>query len=71
MRCAPGAIEIERTRLERQDYAAELGAITPLGRVGTPDDIANVVVFLASPEARFITGQTISVDGGLFTQPPR
>src|SRR5689334_21353057 len=68
---APGAIEIERTRLERKDYAGEMAAVTPLGRVGTPDDIASVVVFLASPEARFITGQTIGVDGGLFTQPPQ
>ena len=68
---APGAIEIERTRMELKDYAGQMAAITPLGRVGTPDDIANVVVFLASPEARFITGQTIGVDGGLFTQPPK
>jgi len=36
----------------------------PLGRVGTPDDIANTVLFLASDRANFITGQTISVDGG-------
>jgi NAD(P)-dependent dehydrogenase (short-subunit alcohol dehydrogenase family) len=67
---APGAVEIERTRLERRDYAADMAAMTPLGRVGTPEDIANAVVFLAGPAARFITGQTIGVDGGLFTQPP-
>jgi 2-hydroxycyclohexanecarboxyl-CoA dehydrogenase len=36
----------------------------PLGRLGTPDDIANAVLFLASDRANFITGQTISVDGG-------
>jgi 3-oxoacyl-[acyl-carrier protein] reductase len=36
----------------------------PLGRVGTADDIANAVLFLASDRASFITGQTISVDGG-------
>jgi NAD(P)-dependent dehydrogenase (short-subunit alcohol dehydrogenase family) len=36
----------------------------PLGRLGTPDDIANAVLFLASDRASFITGQTISVDGG-------
>ncbi len=38
---------------------------TPLGRLGTPEDVADVVVFLASDSARFITGQTIFVDGGL------
>ena len=67
---APGAIEIERTRLEDPDYAATWGKITPLGRVGTPADVGTVVVFLASNEASFISGQTIWVDGGLFTQAP-
>jgi 2-hydroxycyclohexanecarboxyl-CoA dehydrogenase len=37
----------------------------PLGRVGAPEDVAGAVVFLASPEADFITGQTLSVSGGL------
>jgi len=67
---APGAVEIERTRLEVADYAATWGAITPLGRVGQPEDIARTVRFLASDDGAFITGQTIWVDGGLFTQPP-
>lgn len=67
---APGAVEVERTRLEVDDYAGTWGAITPLRRVGQPDDIANAVRFLASPDAAFITGQTVWVDGGLFTQPP-
>lgn len=67
---APGAVEVERTRLEVDDYAGTWGAITPLRRVGQPDDIANAVRFLASPDAGFITGQTVWVDGGLFTQPP-
>lgn len=39
---------------------------TPLGRVGTPDDIADVVVFLCSPLARYVTGQNIVVDGGMI-----
>jgi NAD(P)-dependent dehydrogenase (short-subunit alcohol dehydrogenase family) len=68
---APGAILIERTRHELPDYAGQIGAITPLGRVGTPEDVADAVVFLASAAARFITGQTLGVDGGLFNQPPR
>jgi NAD(P)-dependent dehydrogenase (short-subunit alcohol dehydrogenase family) len=67
---APGAVEIDRTRLEMPDYAGTMGRITPLGRVGTPSDIADAVVFLAGEGARFITGQTIAVDGGLFVQPP-
>jgi len=41
-------------------------AISPLGRIGTPDDIANVVAFLASPESSFVTGTDIRVDGGAF-----
>jgi len=68
---APGAILTERTRTELPDYAGQFAAITPMGRVGTPQDVADAVVFLASPASRFITGQTIGVDGGLFTQPPK
>ena len=67
---APGAIEIERTRLERPDYAEAWGGAAPLGRVGTPQDVGRAVVMLASDQASFITGQTIWVDGGLFSQPP-
>ena len=67
---APGAVEIERTRLEVDDYAGTWGAVTPLGRVGQPEDVARTVRFLASNDSAFITGQTIWVDGGLFTQPP-
>jgi len=66
---APGAIEIERTRQEAGDYAASWSRITPLGRVGNPLDIGRAVVFLAGCQADFITGQTIWVDGGLFTAP--
>jgi NAD(P)-dependent dehydrogenase (short-subunit alcohol dehydrogenase family) len=65
---APGAIEIERTKLEAGDYAGTWAALTPLGRVGEPVDIARTVVFLAQ-SGSFITGQTIFVDGGLFTHP--
>jgi NAD(P)-dependent dehydrogenase (short-subunit alcohol dehydrogenase family) len=66
---APGAVEIERTKLELPDYAGFWGARTPLGRVGTPADIGEAVAFLAGPDASFITGQTIWVDGGLFSRP--
>lgn len=67
---APGAIEIERTKLEADDYAGTWGPVTPLRRIGYPEDVARAVVFLASPSADFIAGQTIYVDGGLMTQAP-
>jgi NAD(P)-dependent dehydrogenase (short-subunit alcohol dehydrogenase family) len=66
---APGAIEIERTKNEAGDYAGTWSKLTPLGRVGTPADIGKTVSFLAGPGADFISGQTIWVDGGLFSKP--
>ena len=66
---APGAVEIERTKHEAGDYAGTWAKLTPLGRVGQPLDVARAVVFLASDAADFITGQTIWVDGGLFSKP--
>jgi NAD(P)-dependent dehydrogenase (short-subunit alcohol dehydrogenase family) len=65
---APGSIESERTRAEDPDYAGTWSRLTPLGRVGIAADIAPVVVFLASKGANFISGQTIGIDGALFTQ---
>jgi NAD(P)-dependent dehydrogenase (short-subunit alcohol dehydrogenase family) len=66
---APGAIEIERTKNEAGDYAGTWANLTPLGRVGTPLDVARAVAFFASDRADFITGQTLWVDGGLFSKP--
>ena len=67
---APGSVEVERTKAESgADYAATWSKLTPLGRVGVPADIANLVAFLSTPKADFITGQTIFVDGGLFSKP--
>jgi 3-oxoacyl-[acyl-carrier protein] reductase len=66
---APGSIEFpggswEKRRLEGSPiYASVLGKI-PAGRLGRPEEIADVVLFLASPYARWVTGQTIIVDGG-------
>jgi NAD(P)-dependent dehydrogenase (short-subunit alcohol dehydrogenase family) len=65
---APGAIENERTQRENPDYANTWGAITPLGRVGNERDVADTVGFLVSEQAGFVTGQTLFVDGGLWTQ---
>jgi 3-oxoacyl-[acyl-carrier protein] reductase len=66
---APGAIEIERTRQESPGYAETWARLTPLRRVGTPADVGRAVVFLASDEASFVSGQTLWVDGALFSQP--
>lgn len=65
---APGAIEIERTREESDDYGGTWSPLTPMGRIGLPEDIARMVVHLADDAANFITGQTIYVDGGLWTK---
>lgn len=62
---APGFIETKMTDvLSEEQKKAILGSI-PLGRMGTPDDIANTVAFIASPLADYITGQVITVDGGM------
>ena len=44
----------------------ELAEETPLGRLGTPQDVARALLFLASPEASFLTGQVLGVDGGFL-----
>jgi 3-oxoacyl-[acyl-carrier protein] reductase len=64
----PGSIESERTKAEDPEYAKTWSALTPLGRVGSVADIGPTVVFLASKGASFISGQTIWIDGALFTQ---
>jgi NAD(P)-dependent dehydrogenase (short-subunit alcohol dehydrogenase family) len=66
---APGAILVERTRKELPDYAGTFARITPIPRVGMPEDVGRAVAFFACDEADFITGQTVWVDGGLFSRP--
>jgi len=66
---APGAVEIERTKLEAGDYAGTWAGVTPLARVGVPLDVARAVVFFATEGGDFVTGQTLWVDGGLFAKP--
>ena len=65
---APGAIENERTQRESPDYGTTWGGLTPLGRVGTESDVADTVAYLVSPASSFVTGQTLYVDGGLWTR---
>ena len=62
---APGYIETDMTAELPEGAAQELKARIPLGRLGTVDDIAEVVLFLASPAAGYITGQVIPVAGGM------
>lgn len=67
----PGAIKTEMIdRITHKDPAAEkqFGALHPMGRMGTAQEIADTVVFLCSPQASFITGQTLAVDGGLVAR---
>jgi 3-oxoacyl-[acyl-carrier protein] reductase len=53
------------------DYAAHWSAVTPAGRVGQPADVATALLFLVSPEAAMVTGQTLVIDGGLTLHTPR
>ncbi len=56
----------DKTKEITSDFWDELGELIPLGRAGTPEDVANAVVFLASDKASYITGITLRVDGGLI-----
>jgi len=67
---APGATLTERTAREMPDYAGSWGKQIPTGRACTPEDIAQAVLFLLSPGAAQITGQTLIVDGGWTTTSP-
>jgi enoyl-[acyl-carrier protein] reductase III len=75
---SPGLLDTDSSRLyvERglgvpwDDAAARVAAMTPIGRLGTPDDVAALVAYLAGAAAGFLTGQTIRLDGGLTMVSP-
>lgn len=63
---APGFIETSMTAVLSDEFKQSAIKQIPLGRVGTPDDIASAVAFLASDDASYITGHVLSVNGGMF-----
>lgn len=65
---APGFIDTDMTRSLSEDATDALLSRIPLSRFGQPEDIANAIVFLASPQASYITGTTLHVNGGMFMQ---
>jgi len=63
---APGFIETDMTNGVPTIALDQVRAMTPMGRLGMPEEIANAVVFLASPRSSFITGQVLAVNGGMY-----
>ena len=63
---APGFIDTRMTQALDEKQRAAIAGNIPLGRLGAPEDVAAAVAFLASPEAAYITGSTIHVNGGMF-----
>ncbi len=63
---APGYIGTEMVRAIREDILSKIVAQIPVGRLGKPEEIADIVTFLASDNAAFITGATISANGGQY-----
>ena len=63
---APGYIQTDMTAALDENQREQLAAQIPVGRLGTADDIAHAVAFLASPQAGYVTGETLHVNGGMF-----
>ncbi len=63
---APGFIDTDMTRSMSEEQRTELARQIPMARLGTPEDVAAAVLFLVSPQAAYITGETLHVNGGLY-----
>jgi 3-oxoacyl-[acyl-carrier protein] reductase len=63
---APGFVDTDMTKAVAEETQKQWATKIPLGRLGTPDDIASAVGFLASDEASYITGQVLAVNGGMY-----
>jgi 3-oxoacyl-[acyl-carrier protein] reductase len=63
---APGFVDTDMTRALTEEQRGTLQAQIPLGRLALPEDIAAAVLFLASPQAAYITGETLHVNGGMY-----
>ena len=70
VRPGPVATEIHLAVADPEERLRELGKLVPLGRVGQPDEIARWIGHLVDPEASWVTGTVISVDGGRVLGPP-
>ena len=64
---APGVVDTEMNACYDEDAMEALAERTPLGKIGSPEEIAKAIFFLASENASFITGQTLTVDGGFLS----
>ncbi|MDD3274216.1 MAG: 3-oxoacyl-[acyl-carrier-protein] reductase, partial [Candidatus Omnitrophica bacterium] len=62
---APGFIQTEMTAKLPEDIKKKMQEAIPMGKLGTPEDVANICLFLASEESSYVTGQVITVDGGM------
>ena len=63
---APGFIDTDMTKGMSEASLAAVKAMTPVGRLGRPEEVAAAVLFLATPQSSYVTGQVIPVNGGMY-----